>query len=207
MCARSCAWTTFDGCVTIIMSSTFEVMWLKRSYHVLWISALALGACGLTLSFTLQAGSALRAAISQALAGGAMIGLLGAALMRPRARQPEAMRGVGGAVAEIQRRACTFADVAANETALSSLIELRDYLRTPEKYVRLGARMPRGVLLYGPPGTGKTLLARALAGEANVPFFALSGSDFVEKYVGVGAGRVRELFRKAQGGEMRHFHR
>ena len=96
------------------------------------------------------------------------------------------------------RQSCTFSDVAANEQALESLSELRDYLKHPDKYVRYGARMPRGVLLYGPPGTGKTLLARALAGEAGVPFFAISGSDFVEKYVGVGASRVRTLFQKAR---------
>ncbi|MBR6219483.1 MAG: AAA family ATPase, partial [Clostridia bacterium] len=93
---------------------------------------------------------------------------------------------------------CDFTRVAANDEALQSLKELRDYLRHPEKYRRYGARMPAGVLLYGPPGTGKTLMAKALAGEAGVPFFALSGSDFVEKYVGVGASRVRELFKKAR---------
>ena len=103
-----------------------------------------------------------------------------------------------GMLGKGKQRPCTFSDVAANEQALQSLAELRDYLKNPDKYVRYGARMPRGVLLYGPPGTGKTLLARALAGEAGVPFFALSGSDFVEKYVGVGASRVRELFKKAR---------
>ena len=92
----------------------------------------------------------------------------------------------------------TFKDVAANEQARASLMELTDYLKNPEKYEKMGARMPRGVLLYGPPGTGKTLLARALAGEAGVPFFALSGSDFVQMYVGVGASRVRALFQKAR---------
>ena len=92
----------------------------------------------------------------------------------------------------------TFQDVAANEEALRSLSMLVDYLKNPGKYGKMGARMPRGVLLYGPPGTGKTLLAQALAGEAGVPFFALSGSDFVQMYVGVGASRVRELFQKAK---------
>jgi len=92
----------------------------------------------------------------------------------------------------------TFDDIAANAEAKQSLESLVDYLRKPEKYSGFGARMPRGVLLYGPPGTGKTLLARALAGEAGVPFFALSGSDFVQMYVGVGAGRVRELFSNAR---------
>lgn len=92
----------------------------------------------------------------------------------------------------------TFDDVAANAEARKSLLGLADYLKNPEKYSANGARMPRGVLLYGPPGTGKTLLARALAGEAKVPYFAMSGSDFVHMYVGVGAGRVRDLFKKAR---------
>lgn len=93
-----------------------------------------------------------------------------------------------------------FADVAALEEAVDSLRSLVDVLRDPEKYARYGARAPRGVLLYGPPGTGKTLLARALAGEAGVPFYSVSGSDFVQMYVGVGASRVRELFKKARKG-------
>lgn len=92
----------------------------------------------------------------------------------------------------------TFLDVAANREALESLRELADYIKHPEAYARLGARMPRGILLYGPPGTGKTLLARALAGEAGVPFYSLSGSDFVQMYVGVGASRIRDLFSKAR---------
>ena len=92
----------------------------------------------------------------------------------------------------------TFRDVAANEAAMNQLRALADYLAHPKKYAALGARLPRGVLLYGPPGTGKTLMARALAGEAGVPFFSLSGSDFVEMYVGVGAARVRELFGRAK---------
>ena len=92
----------------------------------------------------------------------------------------------------------TFEDVAANEEAIESMRLMVDYLRRPEKYTRLGARMPRGILLYGPPGTGKTLLARALAGEAGVPFYSMNGSDFVQMYAGVGASRVRELFEKAR---------
>lgn len=94
--------------------------------------------------------------------------------------------------------AMSFDDVAANDAARKSLMGLADYLKNPEKYSANGARMPKGVLLYGPPGTGKTLLARALAGEAKVPYFAMSGSDFVHMYVGVGAGRVRDLFKKAR---------
>lgn len=114
-------------------------------------------------------------------------------------------RALGGAKrnfdtiqAQQQISELSFEDVAANDEARQSLKGLVDFLKDPEKYQRFGARMPRGVLLYGPPGTGKTLLARALAGEAGVPFFALSGSDFVQMYVGVGAGRVRDLFQKAR---------
>jgi cell division protease FtsH len=92
----------------------------------------------------------------------------------------------------------TFADVAGIDEAKGELQEVVDFLKHPEKYRRLGGRIPRGVLLIGPPGTGKTLLARAVAGEANVPFFSISGSEFVEMFVGVGAARVRELFEEAK---------
>lgn len=92
----------------------------------------------------------------------------------------------------------TFADVAGEDEAVEELIELKDFLSNPKKYHAVGAKIPKGVLLYGPPGTGKTLLARAVAGEANVPFFSISGSDFVEMFVGVGASRVRDLFEQAK---------
>jgi cell division protease FtsH len=92
----------------------------------------------------------------------------------------------------------TFVDVAGVEEAKEELQEIIDFLRYPQKYAALGGRIPKGVLLVGPPGTGKTLLARAVAGEASVPFFTLSGSDFVEMFVGVGAARVRDLFKQAQ---------
>jgi cell division protease FtsH len=92
----------------------------------------------------------------------------------------------------------TFADVAGVEEAKAELMEVVDFLRSPKKYQRLGGRIPKGVLLVGPPGTGKTLLARAVAGEADVPFFFLSGSEFVEMFVGVGAARVRDLFEQAK---------
>ena len=92
----------------------------------------------------------------------------------------------------------TFKDVAGQEEAKESVLELVDFLHDPSKYTRIGAKLPKGALLVGPPGTGKTLLAKAVAGEAKVPFFSLSGSDFVEMYVGVGASRVRDLFRQAQ---------
>jgi cell division protease FtsH len=92
----------------------------------------------------------------------------------------------------------TFADVAGVEEAKAELMEVVDFLKNPKKYQRLGGRIPKGVLLVGPPGTGKTLLARAVAGEADVPFFFLSGSEFVEMFVGVGASRVRDLFEQAK---------
>jgi cell division protease FtsH len=92
----------------------------------------------------------------------------------------------------------TFADVAGADEAIEELREIKDFLANPPKYVALGAKIPKGVLLYGPPGTGKTLLARAVAGEASVPFYSISGSDFVEMFVGVGAARVRDLFNQAK---------
>lgn len=92
----------------------------------------------------------------------------------------------------------TFADVAGCEEAIEELQEIREFLAEPAKFARVGAQIPKGVLLYGPPGTGKTLLARAVAGEAQVPFFSISGSDFVEMFVGVGASRVRDLFDQAK---------
>ncbi|AJE34101.1 MAG: ATP-dependent zinc metalloprotease FtsH [Corynebacterium humireducens] len=92
----------------------------------------------------------------------------------------------------------TFADVAGADEAVDELQEIKDFLQDPTRYHALGAKIPRGVLLYGPPGTGKTLLARAVAGEAGVPFYSISGSDFVEMFVGVGASRVRDLFKQAK---------
>jgi cell division protease FtsH len=92
----------------------------------------------------------------------------------------------------------TFADVAGANEAVQELTEIKEFLESPQKFQRLGARIPKGALLVGPPGTGKTLLARAVAGEAGVPFFSISGSDFVEMFVGVGASRVRDLFEQAK---------
>lgn len=115
---------------------------------------------------------------------------------------------MGGAMSFIKSRAkmydpdgkdkVTFADVAGSEEEKSDLEEVVDFLKNPEKYKKLGAKIPRGILLQGPPGTGKTLLARAVAGESNVPFFSISGSEFVEMFVGVGASRVRDLFSEAR---------
>ncbi len=128
------------------------------------------------------------------LAGGT--GLL---LYRKRQKSEGFVRsGVAQAVAETP--SCRFEDVAANDEALDSLRDLVSFIQQPEHYHAYGARIPRGVLLYGPPGTGKTLMARALAGEAGVPFYAVNGADFVEMYVGVGASRIRALFERARKG-------
>ena len=106
------------------------------------------------------------------------------------------------------RPASTFKDVAGVDEAKAELQEVVEFLKDPKKYGRLGARVPKGVLLVGPPGTGKTLLARAVAGEAGVPFFSISGSEFVEMFVGVGAARVRDLFEQArQKAPAHHLHR
>ncbi len=110
------------------------------------------------------------------------------------------MMGVGKSNAKMymeRETGITFADVAGQEESKESLKEMVDFLHNPKRYLEIGAKLPKGALLVGPPGTGKTLLAKAVAGEANVPFFSLSGSDFVELYVGVGASRVRDLFKQA----------
>ena len=97
-----------------------------------------------------------------------------------------------------QQKKATFKDVAGTDEAKEELQEIIEFLKDPQKFQKLGGRIPKGVLLVGPPGTGKTLLARAIAGEANVPFFSISGSDFVEMFVGVGASRVRDLFEQGK---------
>jgi cell division protease FtsH len=115
--------------------------------------------------------------------------------------QQQGMFGFGRSRAKVyteERPGTTFADVAGVDAAKKELSEIVDFLRDPTKYHRLGARIPKGVLLTGPPGTGKTLLARAVAGEAHVPFFSISSSEFVEMFVGVGASRVRDLFERAK---------
>ena len=108
--------------------------------------------------------------------------------------------GIGESKAKVymeKSTGVTFADVAGQDEAKESLVEIIDFLHNPQKYAAIGAKLPKGALLVGPPGTGKTLLAKAVAGEANVPFFTISGSDFVEMFVGVGASRVRDLFQQA----------
>ena len=108
--------------------------------------------------------------------------------------------GIGESKAKVymeKSTGITFADVAGQDEAKESLVEIIDFLHNPQKYAAIGAKLPKGALLVGPPGTGKTLLAKAVAGEASVPFFSISGSDFVEMFVGVGASRVRDLFQQA----------
>ena len=122
--------------------------------------------------------------------------------MRQMRGQGQGMLGFGKSRATVynkeSRTGVTFQDVAGIEEALEEVSEITEFLRNPEKFTRLGGRIPRGVMLVGPPGTGKTLLAKAIAGEADVPFISISGSDFVEMFVGVGASRVRDLFEGAR---------
>lgn len=122
-------------------------------------------------------------------------------LFRTISKNSGGVMGVGKSNAKVyveKQTGVTFKDVAGQEEAKESLTEIVDFLHNPTKYTRIGAKLPKGALLVGPPGTGKTLLAKAVAGEAKVPFFSLSGSDFVEMFVGVGASRVRDLFKQAQ---------
>ncbi len=122
-------------------------------------------------------------------------------LFRAISKNSGGVMGVGKSNAKVyveKQTGVTFKDVAGQEEAKESLTEIVDFLHNPTKYTRIGAKLPKGALLVGPPGTGKTLLAKAVAGEAKVPFFSLSGSDFVEMFVGVGASRVRDLFKQAQ---------
>ena len=122
-------------------------------------------------------------------------------LSRVLSKSGGGIMGVGRSNAKVyveKETGVTFKDVAGQEEAKESILELVDFLHDPQKYAKVGAKLPKGALLVGPPGTGKTLLAKAVAGEAKVPFFSLSGSDFVEMYVGVGASRVRDLFKQAQ---------
>ena len=129
-----------------------------------------------------------------------LIGLL-VYMGRQMQRSQQGIFGFGSSKArvfDVETSKITFADVAGEDEAKIELAEVVDFLKAPERYRRLGARLPRGVLLIGPPGTGKTLLARAVAGEAGAPFFSISASEFVEMFVGVGASRVRDLFGKAK---------
>ena len=131
-----------------------------------------------------------------------MFGLLfgGMSLLTRRLGGDGIMGSVGSSKAKMymeKKTGITFKDVAGQDEAKESLQEIIDFLHNPQKYADIGAKLPKGALLVGSPGTGKTLLAKAVAGEANVPFFSISGSDFVEMFVGVGASRVRDLFQQA----------
>lgn len=171
---------------------------MKKCYNLIMVFALILALCGLGLSLTIDTAEDFRDHLARGMIVGSVIALAVSAVLHPKIKGTEAFSARREKALEKDGQRCSFGDVAANEVALNSLKELCEYLKNPDRYAHYGARMPKGVLLYGPPGTGKTLLARALAGEAQVPFFALSGSDFVEKYVGVGASRVRNLFKKAR---------
>lgn len=160
---------------------------MKKCYNLIMVFALMLALCGLSLSLTIDTAEDFRDHLARGMIVGSVIALAVSAVLHPKIKGAEAFSARREKVLEKDGQKCSFGDVAANEVALNSLKELCEYLKNPDRYAHYGARMPKGVLLYGPPGTGKTLLARALAGEAQVPFFALSGSDFVEKYVGVGA--------------------
>lgn len=130
-----------------------------------------------------------------------LVGIVLTIIMRQAQGQNNQAMGFGRSKAKlygVDKEKVTFADIAGNESAKQDLEEVVDFLRHPKKYEALGAKIPKGVLLVGNPGTGKTLLSRAVAGEANVPFFSISGSEFVEMFVGVGASRVRDLFAKAK---------
>jgi len=138
-----------------------------------------------------------------AITGLPMLLLVGLMIMMGRQAQrgQQSLFGFGGSKARVYNQelpGVSFADVAGEEEAKEELLEVVDFLKRPERYHAIGARLPRGILLIGPPGTGKTLLSRAVAGEAGVPFFSISGSEFVEMFVGVGASRVRDLFTKAK---------
>src|SRR6202008_333644 len=126
-----------------------------------------------------------------------LLGLLHAADAERR-QQGAVVRQEQGELSSSSQKKVTFKDVAGVDEAKEELQEIIEFLKEPQKFQKLGGRIPKGVLMMGPPGTGKTLLARAIAGEANVPFFSISGSDFVEMFVGVGASRVRDLFEQGK---------
>ncbi len=158
---------------------------------------------GVEINSTVSGGGVLSVVLSIALSVLPLVLLIGfLAYQGRRMQQSQAgIFGFGGSRARVydaERPKVTFEDVAGQDEAKAELVEIIEFLKHPDKYRRLGARLPRGVLLIGPPGTGKTLLARAVAGEAAVPFFSISASEFVELFVGVGASRVRDLFTKAK---------
>ena len=168
-----------------------QKQWSGKYAPVIWLAPLVMAAALVWQSESAQQ----REALAYALLLGAVLLL---AVRADRRQKQTETAGSKNAFECCEIPPTRFADVAANEEAMESLRDLVSFIREPEKYSRLGARIPRGILLYGLPGTGKTLMARALAGEAGVPFFAVNGADFVEMYVGVGASRIRALFQKAR---------
>ena len=153
---------------------------------------------GITMEKSKQSNSLLLEIASSLLWFGFIVFLMN---MMMRRMGGGGIMGVGKSNAKVyvqKETGITFKDVAGEDEAKESLTEIVDFLHNPAKYTKIGAKLPKGALLVGPPGTGKTLLAKAVAGEAQVPFYSLSGSDFVEMFVGVGASRVRDLFKQAQ---------
>ena len=175
----------------LLLRSGAEVMVRNESEGGNGPGALMIGL--MAFMFMLTAGAAVmtwRRVRAASAEGGGRKGAAGPGGLRADARK-----------AEDDRPSVRFSDVAGCDEAVEEIAEVLEFTRDPERFARLGARPPRGVMLYGPPGTGKTLLAKALAGEAGLAFYAVSGSDFVEKYVGTGASRVRELFAQARAEE------
>ena len=180
-----------------------EVIVCRRIICGWALAGLVMAGLAMMLSNTMSA--PMIAVFSRILLGASLISFLMIAFAhRERGKVHGGLERRGFNVEHARSNVC-FADVAANEIALNSLKGLVDFLQHPEKYAQMGARIPRGVLLYGPPGTGKTLLAKALAGEAGVPYYALSGSDFVELYVGVGAHACANCSQKRAKRKVRDF--
>ena len=172
---------------------------LDRNVQLREIARRAIGLTGADLANLMNEGALLAARSGRSLiAQGDLDDALRRVLEAPERQRRLSMRdrGIGKRAAADQR--VTFADVAGMDDAITELAEVRDYLTNPERFARLGARVPRGILLAGPPGCGKTLLARAVAGDANAAFFSAAGSEFVEVWVGQGAARVRDLFAEAR---------
>ncbi len=205
--------TTFkvsDGCLTGSYWSTKEDVGNKdklQSFKSYYVGAdslqeLMAGHPNVTFRINTQTDEMIQTILTMVVPVVLMGGILIFFMNRIQGQNGQAMnfgRANKARTTEETRPKVKFDDVAGIDEVVEELKEVRDFLREPERYRRMGAKIPRGVLLVGPPGTGKTLLAKAVAGEAGVPFFSISGSDFVEMFVGVGASRVRDLFKQAKG--------